>query len=266
MRHSGHLPEIVTTCGFAVAIVLCAIAMNYNASITDFFKSPAWKNNMLLGAVAVLIPIVGPLVLFGWHITCLWARGNKNDPADFPAFNFDSFAKYLERGLWPFLVNMVASFVLVPVILILEIVPLVLLLSDRSHGNNAALLMVVIGLFFIIYLIVLALFGLVNTPLILRAIITQDFKSAFDLRFAKAFISMMWKEILAVMVFMLGVSLCMMVITVITCYIGMFFAMPVFMFSWHHLQKQLYQLYLARGGEAVPLSPKLHDLPPPLHA
>jgi Protein of unknown function (DUF4013) len=240
--------------------------MNYSASVTDFFKCPAWKNNMLLGAVAVLIPIVGPLVLFGWHITCLWARGNKEDPADFPAFNFDNFVKYLERGLWPFLVNLVASLVLVPVILVLEIVPLLLLLSNRSQDPNTALLIVVAGLFFIIYLIVLAMFGLVSTPLLLRAIITQDFKAAFDPRFAKTFISMMWKEILTMMVFMLGLSLCMMVITVITCYIGMFFATPVFMFSWHHLQKQLYQLYLSRGGEAVPLSPKLNDLPPPLHA
>ncbi len=240
--------------------------MKYNDSVTDFFKSPAWKNNMLLGAVAVLIPFVGPLVLFGWHISCLWARGDKQDPADFPAFNFNNFAKYLERGLWPFLVNLVASLVLVPVILILEIVPFILLATDRSHGQNTALLIIVMGVFSIIYLIVLALFGLITTPLFLRAIITQDFKSAFDLHFAKAFISMMWKEILAVMLFILGLSLCMMIITVCTCYIGMFFAMPIFMFSWHHLQKQLYQLYLSRGGEAVPLSPKLQDLPPPLTA
>jgi uncharacterized membrane protein len=65
-------------------------------------------------------------------------------------------------------------------------------------------------------------------------------------------------------IFMFGLGVCMMVITVITCYIGMFFAAPVVMFSWHHLQKQVYQLYLSRGGRHVPLSPKLHDLPPAL--
>jgi hypothetical protein len=238
--------------------------MQYNSSLTDFFKCPAWKNNMLLGAVATFIPIVGPLVLFGWHNTCLWARGDREDPVQFPAFNFDSFSKYLERGLWPFLVNLVASLVLVPVILILQIGLMLLLISNRPHGGNIALLVVVMGLIFIIYLIVLVFFGLFSTPLILRAIITQDFKAAFDLRFAKSFISLMWKEILSVMVFMLGVGLCLMVIAVITCYIGAILAAPVVMFSWHHLQRQLYKLYLTRGGEAVPLSPKLHDLPPPL--
>jgi hypothetical protein len=243
--------------------------MKYNASITDFFKSPAWKNNMLLGAVAVLIPIVGPLVLFGWHITCLWARGEKQDPVDFPAFNFDKFTKYLDRGLWPFLVNLVCSLVLVPVILILQIPMFLLFISPQTHSGHqqhTGLLIAAMVLFFVLYLVVLVLFNFITTPLLLRAIITQDFKAAFDLRFAKAFVTIVWKEILAVMVFMLGVSLCMMVITVITCYIGMFLAMPVVMFSWHHLQKQLYQLYLSRGGEAVPLSPKLQDLPPPMPA
>lgn len=243
--------------------------MNYNASVTDFFKCPAWKNNLLLGAVAIFIPLVGPLVLFGWHITCLWARGNKEDPAGFPPFDFNFFSKYLERGLWPFLVNLVASLVLVPVILILQIPVFLLFIIPQTHsGHNehTGLLIAAMALFFLVYMVVIVLFNFITTPLLLRSIITQDFKAAFNLGFVKAFISLTWKEILGVMVFMLGLSLCMMVITIITCYIGMFFATPVVMFSWHHLQKQLYQLYLSRGGEAVPLSPKLNDLPPPLHA
>ena len=103
-------------------------------------------------------------------------------------------------------------------------------------------------------------------PLMVRATITQDFKSAFNLRFVKSFLALTWKELLAAMLFMLGVGLCLMVLAVVTCYIGAIIAAPVVLFSWHHLQKQLYQLYLARGGEAVPLSPKLLDGPPPLPA
>jgi hypothetical protein len=91
--------------------------MNYNASVSDFFKSPQWKSNFLLGAVAILIPLVGPLVLTGWQVTGLWARGDREEPGKFPPFDFQYFGKYLERGLWPFLVNLGASLVLVPVIL-----------------------------------------------------------------------------------------------------------------------------------------------------
>lgn len=43
--------------------------MNYNSSISDFFTSPKWLPNMLLGAVTILIPLVGPLAIGGWHAT-----------------------------------------------------------------------------------------------------------------------------------------------------------------------------------------------------
>jgi hypothetical protein len=35
--------------------------------------------------------------------------------------------------------------------------------------------------------------------------------------------------------------------------------MAVTHFAWIHLCAQLYKLYLARGGEPVPVSPKLAD-------
>ncbi len=137
--------------------------MNYNASVSDFFKCPKWGTNLMLGAVAILIPFVGQLVLAGWHVTSFWARGDDEDPATFPPFDFRFFGKML-----------------------------------------------------------------------------------------------------ASMLFMFGLGLCAMIVTILTCYIGMFFVMPLVIFSWHHLQKQIYQLHLRRGGQVVPLSPKLNDSPPRL--
>ena len=240
--------------------------MNYNASISDFFKSPKWGSNLMLGAVTILIPLVGPIVLSGWHVSAFWARGNREDPAGIPPYDFQYFGKYLERGLWPFLVAMVASLVLVPVMMCL-ILPLGFFMgvmdSRQGHGPSGLFIAVLIGIFCLQILLSLA-YQILVTPLMVRATITQDFKSAFNLRFLKSFLSLTWKELLASMLFMFGVGLCLMILAVVTCYIGAIAAAPVAFFSWHHLQKQLYQLYLARGGEAVPLSPKLHDGPPPL--
>lgn len=242
--------------------------MNYNASVSDFFKSPQWKSNFLLGAVAILIPLVGPLVLTGWHVTGLWARGDREEPGEFPPFDFQYFAKYLERGLWPFLVNLVASLVLVPVILCMMF-PLLIFSgafdSKQSQAPDGMFIAILLGMFGLQFVLMMA-YQLFVTPLMLRATITQDFKSSFDFTFAKSFVAGTWKELLASMVFMFGLGLCLMVLAVVTCYIGAFFAAPVVMFGWHHLQKQLYQLYLVRGGEPVPLSPKLRDIPPPLPA
>ncbi|HEX7261240.1 MAG TPA: DUF4013 domain-containing protein [Luteolibacter sp.] len=238
--------------------------MNYNASISNFFKSPKWLPNLGLGALAILIPMVGPLVLSGWHVSVFWARGNREDPAEFPPFDFQFFGKYLERGLWPFLVGLVTSLVLVPVMMCLILPPIIFSgMMGSSHDHGAAFFMVFAGIAGLQIALSLA-YQVLITPLMVRATITQDFSSAFNLRFAKSFLSLTWKELLASMLFMLGVGLCLMILAVVTCYIGAFFAAPVAIFGWHHLQKQLYQLYLARGGEPVPLSPSLNDLPPPL--
>jgi hypothetical protein len=240
--------------------------MNYNASISDFFKSPKWGSNLMLGAVTILIPLVGPIVLSGWHVSAFWARGNREDPAGIPPYDFQNFGKYLERGLWPFLVGMVASLVLVPVMMCL-ILPLGFLMGlmdgRQGHGLSGVFIVVLIGIF-CLQILLAVVYQVLVTPLMVRATITQDFKSAFNLRFVKSFVALTWKDLLASMLFMLGVGLCLMVLAVVTCYIGAIVAAPVVFFSWHHLQKQLYQLYLARGGDAVPLSPKLQDGPPPL--
>ena len=91
--------------------------MNHTASVSDYFKSPAWVKNCLLGGVCILIPVIGQLVLSGWLITGFWARGNDDNPSTFPRFDFQNFGKYLERGLWPFLVSLVAGLLLVPIIM-----------------------------------------------------------------------------------------------------------------------------------------------------
>jgi len=239
--------------------------MNYFASVSDFFKSPKWGMNMLLGAVTMLIPLVGPLVLGGWQITCFWGQRDKVEPTEFPPFDFQNFVPYLERGLWPFLVNLVASLVLVPLMLVLVFIPLMLtgVWGPQHGGHDSGLMMLaVFAAVFILDMLLIMAFYFITTPLILRATIVQDFAPSFNLAFVKSFLALMWQDLVVAMVFMFGLGFCLTVIGVITCYIGFFFTLPILLFSWHHLQQQLYQVYLSRGGEPVPLSPKLRDNPP----
>jgi hypothetical protein len=243
--------------------------MRYQASITDFFKSPKWGTNLLLGAVAGLIPILGPIVLAGWLITIFWARGDDDGPERMPPFDFQHFTKYLERGLWPFLVNLVAgaamSVVLVPVMFLPLLLSGVLTAGPvRLEHAEAAKVILLFGSMTVIYVGFVLAFSLILVPLTLRATITQAFGPAFDLGFVREFVRQVWKELLLCCGFMFGVGLVMMVVAVITCYIGLFAAIPVVSFAWQHLLKQIYQIYLGRGGEIVPLSPQLNDLPPAL--
>ncbi|MEI6674315.1 MAG: DUF4013 domain-containing protein [Verrucomicrobiota bacterium] len=242
--------------------------MNYQASISDFFKSPQWGMNMLLGSVAALIPAVGPIVVSGWVISVLWTqRPESGDPARFPAFDFQFFAKYLERGLWPFLVNLVASLALMPVMLLLMFGVMSGVGVFAPHAPRAAmgaLGVALIGGGVILYVVALLVFYLFTLPLTLRATLTQGFAQAFSLHFVKGFLSLIWLEALVVWMFLFGLGIVMMIIAICTCYIGLFPSLVIVTFALNHLLKQLYQLYVDRGGEPITLSANLMETPPAL--
>lgn len=237
--------------------------MNYFASVSDFFKSPKWMMNLLLGGVSVLIPFIGPMVVLGWLITGFWARQDE-DYATFPDFDFSHFGKYLERGLWPFLVTFVVSLVMVPVMWVVMIPAMLLGGLSSGHDGNAngclgAIAMLVMMLF--ILLLMFAMMMLI-VPLKLRASLVQDFGKAFDFGFVKRFVTLTWKEIVLSSLFVMVASVVLCCLGMIVFCVGVYFATVLIYFSWTHLQKQLYALYLSRGGEPVPLSPKLNDAPP----
>ncbi len=239
--------------------------MDFSSSVTDFFKSPKWGMNVLLGGVCMIIPVIGPMILQGWHITGFWARRDQANPSEFPPFDFQFFGKYLERGLWPFLVALIAALARTAFTLILFTGPMIFMsefgMDETSPRQGFPFILIPCLL---IYLISLPLFSFITTPLLLCASITQDFGQSFNLSFIKNFIALVWREQVLSMLFMLGVYFVLIVITVVSCYVGGIFSFPIVIFAAAHLQKQLYQLYLTRGGEAIPVSPKLADVPPPL--
>ncbi|HEX5790167.1 MAG TPA: DUF4013 domain-containing protein [Luteolibacter sp.] len=240
--------------------------MNYTASITDFFRSQKWGTSLLLGAVCILIPMVGPIVLSGWALTQLWGRGPSSDPQGAPPFDFQHFSKYLMRGLWPFLVQLVASVVIIPVIMVVMFAGMGIVAAGASAGSDsqaagivAPLLMIV---FMALYISLIIGFNALMTPLTLRASLLQDFAPTFHLGFCMRFLGLIWQELLLIMLWLILLGIGMVILTVITCYIGGLFAAPLMVYCWHHLQQQLYHSYLRKGGEAIEISPKLLDVPP----
>lgn len=242
--------------------------MNYTASVSDYFKSPKWMMNTLLAGVCVFIPFVGPIVIKGWLITGFWGRDDERCET-FPDFDFNNFGKYLERGLWPFLVTLVSSLV-ISLALCIFIVPVAMILTllapnDHSSASGcAAVLLFIIMMVFYVTLILTLMILL--TPLTLRASITQQFGESFNFVFIKRFIALTWKEIILASLFQLAASFALIGVGALLICIGIYFATVPVYFCWVHLHKQLYRLYLSRGGEPVPLSPKLRDYMPPAPA
>jgi uncharacterized protein DUF4013 len=235
--------------------------MNYTASISDYFKSPKWMMNTLLAGVCVFIPIVGQIVVKGWLITGFWGRDDDR-PETFPDFDFNNFGKYLERGLWPFLVTLVSSLV-ITVAACVVIVPVSMIFTLLgSHDNSsaggcaAALLFIILMVF---YLVLIVGMIAVLTPLIIRASIMQEFGPAFNFAFLKRFIALTWKETILASLFFFVASLALGAVGAIILCVGIYFATVPAYFCMVHLHKQVYRLYLSRGGEPVPPSPKLRD-------
>jgi hypothetical protein len=239
--------------------------MNYTASVSDFFKSPKWMTNLLLAGVCVFIPFVGAIVIKGWLITGFWGRDEER-PETFPDFDFSNFGKYLERGLWPFLVTLVSSLALGVAFAILlapiGLISSVLTAGSRGHDNGcigAVMVLFMVG----VYLVAVLAMMFILTPLTLRASMTQDFAESFNFAWVKKFSATMWKEILLSALFLVAASLLLMCVGALVLCVGMYFSLVPVYFCWMHLHKQLYRLYLSRGGEPVPISPKLYDLLPP---
>ena len=243
--------------------------MRYLASIQEFFLSPRWFTNLLLAGICTLIPVVGPMVVLGWLVGGFWGR-DAYDPVAFPDFDFSKFVKYLERGLWPMLVVLVASVVFMPVTWILCVVPMVgvsLLAGGHPHSNAAGVMLVLLIVFVIVAVAVLSLLMmLVLKPLMLRATLTQNFAPAFDLGWALRFLKRTWRECILAAVFLWVASIVLSLAGCLALCIGIYFVAGPIYFGMVHLDRQIYFLFLERGGDAVPASPKLRDEPPPIPA
>jgi len=116
-----------------------------------FFDAPEWVGPVVLTGLISLIPFVGQMVLYGW---LLEARDNlRRGWLAVPSASF----KYLQRGVWPFLVGVVygAAFVL---ILIPEALGIVAAVNYGSPGSEFALvtvLSVLIALLSLAYVVLI---------------------------------------------------------------------------------------------------------------
>lgn len=244
--------------------------MNYPAALTDFFKSPKWVMNLLLGSVCFMIPAVGPFVFMGWLITGFWGRDDQR-PETFPDFDFNHFVKYMERGLWPFLVSLVTSLVIAIPMMVLwfGFIFGVVGMDSRRHGAHGASegpgLLLGLGFvaIFLLFTVLILLVNVILVPLMVRAARTQDFKDAFSFAWAKDFVSRMWLDIVVSMIVLWIGGMALMGLGYVMFCVGALPAMVLIQYAWFHLKAQLYTTYLSRGGIPVELSPKLRAASPP---
>lgn len=215
------------------------------------FENPNWVTNVLLTAVCVLIPVVGPIVILGYQYEIMLGLLSAGG-ARYPDFDFNRFADYLMRGLWPFLVALVAA---LPIGLVMSaiVVPGVLLIFAGATHSEMRLLVLVIGvpLFVLVVLTITIAIQLLMLPLQMRAGLTQDFGAAFNFAWILDFVKKTWLEMFLGLVFLMFSYVVLALLGMLVFCVGMYAAAALFTMAHGYLLYQLYLLYLSRGGEPV---------------
>lgn len=235
------------------------VGMRYFEAYSFVFDSLKWMMNLLQGTVCVLIPVIGPIVLWGYQFEIIESL-HRNPRRTYPDFDFNNFVEYLKRGVWPFLVSLVVTMVPTVVLMVLFYAMMIAVgIATTAAGEEAGAPIAVVG-FLLIFAVMIAasiFIGMICIPFIIRAGLAQDFGEAFNLEFAKSFFRKTWKEMILSMLFMMISSMVVGMLGFMLCFVGMYPAMVLIMLAYAHIYYQLYQTHLARGGEKIPLKPPL---------
>jgi hypothetical protein len=251
-------PSLAAPLGESVAVVP---RLQYIHSYSFFFENPNWLLNLLLLTVAFLVPIVGPIVIAGYQIEIIDAL-HRRSGRNYPDFEFGRFGDYLSRGIWKFLVDMLSQFVMMPVYFFLYIVCIIAIVgigaAFSQNTNNPGPTMgiaaaIVVPLAMMVAMAVLVVIQIVTTPVVLKASLSGDAGALFDVRFLADFLRRTWREMFLEMTWLLVTTPVVFLFGLLFFFIGVYPAMALVQMADAHTSWQLYEIYLARGGEPIRL-------------
>lgn len=237
-------------------------SMEYMRSFHYVFENPNWMTNVLFVGLCLLsanvIPVIGQLVCTGYQFGVVEALHRRRG-AQYPDFDMNKLLEYIVRGLWIFLVGLVVFVAMVPIFAGLAVLFFVLVGGAGAAGGDdgaAIAMLIVLPILVLAIMAVGVAINMLCVPFMLRAGLMQDFGAAFDLGFAKQFIGNTWKEMILCALFAVAAGTLLVIVGMAMLCVGIFFTMSIAMLMQAHLIYQLYELHLARGGDAIPLKPE----------
>ena len=235
-------------------------AIDYRRALQYQLEDENWITTLLFVTVAIIVPLVGGIVAFGYQATVIEALARNGAGAGPPRFDLERLVEYLLRGLRMFVVSLLVTVILLPIIWLGSAVLAagVLATSHAMGPSETATTMVgcVMTGVFIMLMVVLALgIQVAITPLLVRAALDKDFGGIFDLGWARDFLVRTGMDSVKMHLFVLVITLGFFLLGVIACLVGVFPALAFAMLVQAHLYGQLYLLYLRRGGRRVELTP-----------
>ena len=236
--------------------------IQYLDSLRYVFSHPEWFKNLLIFSVFTLIPVLNSVLVCGYLYHIVEHR-HRRLVGPYPLFQIRGFAAYMTRGIWCFFLSSIVGVIIAPMIQVLTQGTMFGSMAAMQSGDWGAIVVaVIVPLVIIGFLLFLLGLQVLITPFMLRGGLSQDFGLMMNFRWIGHYLQTMWLETTLVCLFVL---LSMLVIAPLGCLVfcyGFFVAMAFMTMVQAHLHCQLYELFLARGGEPIPLRPLLADVPP----
>jgi hypothetical protein len=246
--------------------------MSYLESYQFIFRSPRGLKNLLSCAVGLLVPIAGQMVVLGYHfdiIESLHLRGRQS----YPDFDTNRLVKYLVRGAWPFLVQLIIGMVagMLPVIPIIVcyfgfFISLMQNLQGAPGSSSAGVVIwgIFLGLSVLFSLLIDVAAAVILVPMTLRAGLMQDFGAGFSWPFIRDFMGRMWGRTVLAELFLIVTAIPLTFLGLLLCIVGAYPAGAWVQFARAYLLFELYEEYLKRGGMEIPL--QVETTQPPVGA
>ncbi|UUO06662.1 DUF4013 domain-containing protein [Blastopirellula sp. J2-11] len=225
-------------------------SIDYFGPFSQFFEHPNWVTNMLLPSLVLLIPILGVMVVWGYMFEAIALLLTGRSERPYHGFTFDRFGDYLMRGLW----IMLAMFCLG----LLFSIPLMIVVGALNFAAQAAdgpARGVLAILAFVVQFGAQILINLVTMPAMIRVGLTKEFSEGFNFGFMIDFFKKMWLDQILVILFTSIAGMVVGIVGALACCVGILPAMILMMFVMTMLNMQLYQVYLHRGGQTIPIAP-----------
>lgn len=236
--------------------------LQYVEPFTFLFKQHHLWNTLLVASLMILVPIFGQIVVSGWCVAV--HRAILDGKKEVPELTFNDFMKYFHIGLGPFLVQMIMGAIAMLVLMPLYMIPsfgwaVVIVMMEDGLMDESVGIGLIVGIAGFSALIILAisyLFAAYFTAATIRAELTNnvnDSMAGLNWGYLKTFTKICFRPcVLAIVAQSVGGTI-LILIGMLLLYFGMIPATVVLMAAGAHYRAQLYEIYLSRGGEPLPI-------------
>ena len=228
-------------------------SIRFGDAIKFAFRAEKPWMNILVSTLMAFVPIAGPIAIGGWHAEIM-QRLVRRHPTPIPTFEFGDFMHYLTRGVQPFVMRVLVSLPFTIVIFIGAMIGGATASFTARRGDPTGIF-VVWGIIAGLMAVMAPVMAIVTSAVYTRADLVEEFTAAMQPRKLMKYMGATWLGVLGTAIVFGLFSFVIMLVGLLACYVGAFIASMVVQLGQLHLRWQIYERYVARGGEPIPVKP-----------